>query len=99
MGYSRWWLVTLAREDGTPIYNLEEKFLKSDLIIGKREELIHKDLYTLIDFWNKEKKIKFLENNNFELVELVSTVYLDCLAKDTPVEVYKIKYIEKENKE
>ena len=92
-------LVTLAREDGTPIYNLEEKFLKSDLIIGKREELIHKDLYTLIDFWNKEKKIKFLENNNFELVELVCTVYLDCLAKDTPVEVYKIKYIEKENKE
>lgn len=84
-------LVTLVREEGTPIYNFDKRFINSDKAIRRRDKLLQEELYTIIDKENEEKKREFLEANDLEIVEKIEDIHLDCMQNSKTATIYKIK--------
>ena len=86
-------LVTMVREEGTPIYYLESRFLNSSLAKERQMDLKQKELYTIIDDYNKAKKIDELTLENMQIEEVIEKDReLNFLPKDDKVMVCKIKY-------
>lgn len=86
-------LVTMVREEGTPIYYLESRFLNSSLAKERQMDLKQKELYTIIDDYNKAKKIDELTLENMQIEEVIEKdKELNFLPKDDKVMVCKIKY-------
>lgn len=86
-------LVTLVREEDTPIYYLESRFLLGNNAKKKQQELKQKNLYTIIDDSNRLKKIDELDNENLEIDEIIyDNLQFKFLPSWNKAIVCKLKY-------
>lgn len=93
-------IISLLREENTPIYNLENKYIKNSKYLYEKYKsvLIDKDIYIIIpiDIRDKIEAFQTLEEENFEVIEKVDEYdstkipYMDYLGK---WELYKVKYL------
>lgn len=94
-------LISLFREEGTPIYNLQTTCIKdSSSLYSKYNEIVkNKDIYIIVSkcYRDKEKTFGLLEEENFEVIEKIEEydyteipymIYLDKW------EIYKVRYKE-----
>lgn len=92
-------MTSLLREEGTPIYNLEDIYIKdSKYLYDKYKNLLkNKNIYVVTSklYRPSEKTLKLLADKNFEVIEKVAEY--DCteipyMQNEDKWEIYKVRY-------
>lgn len=89
----------MLREEGTPIYNLDDDYIKdSEFFYNKYKSMLKdKDIYVVTSkfYRDSEKALKMLEDKNFQVIEKVAEYNCNTLPYIGYMdewEIYKIRY-------
>lgn len=86
-------MATLVRKQGTPIYNLETRFLTNEKTLKMQEKLRQEKLYFLVDDYEAKRKFKALERNNFQIVEVIKEDFkLNFMGRLNYITMYRVEY-------
>lgn len=92
-------ITTIVRNASTPIYNLDKENYTSEKALDLYNEKVlntDKNIYVLIDSYNEINQLYYLENNGFEITEIIEEYDIDTLhflEASNIVQLLKVKYV------